>query len=177
MVHHNGKHGIILAEHCVDSVIRDNVVYANKHHGIVMYLGSDRNLIEGNESFGNAAQGININESNDNIIRHNKVYDNSESGVGITQTGRGNLVEGNELRGNEKDGIRLVSLAAESTVRGNTIGRNGRYGIYIDTEGEFDLADNIVFGSRAGLMVRGKESIDEDDNELFGNTEADVMHS
>ena len=30
-VHHNGKHGIILAEHCVDSVIRDNIVYANEH--------------------------------------------------------------------------------------------------------------------------------------------------
>jgi parallel beta-helix repeat protein len=177
VVHHNGKHGIILAEHCVDSVIRDNIVYANEHHGMVMYLGSDRNLIEGNESFGNAAQGININESNDNVIRHNKVYDNGESGVGITQTGRGNLVESNELRGNKKDGIRLVSLAAESTLRGNTIGRNGRYGIYIDTEGAFDLVDNIVFGSRAGLMVRGKESVDEGDNELFGNTEANVMHS
>jgi hypothetical protein len=33
----------------------------------------------------------------------------------------------------------------------------------------------VVFGSRAGLMVRGRESVDEDDNELFGNTEADVM--
>jgi parallel beta-helix repeat protein len=175
VVHHNGKHGIILAEHCVDSVIRDNIVYANKHHGIVMYLRSDRTLIEGNESFGNAAQGININESNDNTIRRNKVYDNGESGVGLTQTARANLVVDNELRGNKKDAIRLVSLAAESAVRDNTIGRNERYGIYVDTEGEFDLADNVVFGSRAGLMVRGRESVDEDDNELFGNTEADVM--
>jgi parallel beta-helix repeat protein len=176
VVHHNGKHGIILAEHCVDSVIRDNVVYANEHHGIVMYLGSDRNLIEGNDVFGNAAQGININESNDNVIRGNKVYDNTESGVGLTQTSRGNLVEGNELRRNKKDGIRLVSEAAETTVRDNTIGRNDRYGIYIDTTGGYDLAENVVFASRAGLMVRGEEPLDEGDNQLFGNTEADVKH-
>ncbi|MHA6629884.1 right-handed parallel beta-helix repeat-containing protein [Pseudonocardia sichuanensis] len=177
VVHHNGKHGIILAEHCTDSVVRDNVVYANQHHGIVMYLGSDRNLIEGNESFGNAAQGININESNENTIRGNQVYDNTESGVGLTQTSRQNLIEANHLRGNEKDGIRIVSLAAASTVRGNTIGGNGRYGIYVDTEGPFDLVDNVVFGSKAGLMVRGREEVDEDDNEWFGNTEDDILSS
>lgn len=177
VVHHNGKHGIILAEHCVDSVVRDNVVYANEHHGIVMYLGSDRNLIEGNESFGNAAQGININESNGNVIRANEVYDNGESGVGLTQTSRDNLVEGNQLRANGKDGVRLVSEASENTVRGNTIGRNDRYGVYIDTTGDYDLTDNVVFGSRAGLMVRGeKPAGEDDDNELFANDEADVMH-
>jgi parallel beta-helix repeat protein len=177
VVHHNGKHGIILAEHCTDSVIRDNIVYANKHHGIVMYLGSDRNLIEGNETFGNAALGININESNGNTIRDNDVYDNTESGIGIGQTSRQNLVEANQVRGNEKDGIRLVSLAAGSTLRANTIGGNGRYGIYIDTEGPSDLVDNVVFGSEAGLMVRGRESIDEGDNQWFGNTEDDIVFS
>jgi parallel beta-helix repeat protein len=173
-VHHNGKHGIILAEDCVDSVIRDNVVYANKHHGIVMYLHSDRNLIEGNESFDNAAQGININESNDNIIRSNKVYDNGESGVGVTQTARANLVEGNELRGNKKDGIRLVSEAAVTTVRDNTIGRNERYGVYIDTSGGYDVTGNTIFSNRIGVVVRGDE-VDEDDNTVFDNTQRDMM--
>jgi parallel beta-helix repeat protein len=175
VVHHNGKHGIILAEDCVDSVIRNNVVYANEHHGIVMYLGSDDNLIEGNESFRNAAQGININDSDGNTIRNNKVYDNNESGVGITQTGRGNVVEGNQLRGNKKDGIRLVSEAAETTVRDNTIGRNARYGIYIDTASAFDLAKNIIFSNRIGIMVRG-EAVDEGDNQVFDNTDGDLMN-
>jgi parallel beta-helix repeat protein len=174
VVHHNGKHGIILAEECVDSVIRDNIVYENKHHGIVAYLHSDRNVIEGNESFRNAAQGININESNDNTIRNNKVYDNGESGVGVTQTARANLVEGNELRGNEKDGIRLVSEAATTTVQGNTIGRNARYGIYIDTAGGYDVAGNTIFSNRIGVVVRGDE-VDEDDNKVFDNTQGDMM--
>ncbi|MFC5234661.1 right-handed parallel beta-helix repeat-containing protein [Pseudonocardia zijingensis] len=177
VVHHNGKHGIILAEDCVDSVIRDNVVYANKHHGIVMYQNSDRNLIEGNESFGNAAQGININESHENEIRANKVYDNAESGVGITQTSRSNVVADNQLRGNGKDGIRLVSEAAETTVRGNTIGRNERYGVYVDTVSGFELTGNTVFGSRVGLMIKGGDEADEGDNEVFGNEEADALSS
>lgn len=174
VVHDNGKHGIILAEECTDSVIRDNIVYNNKHHGIVMYQDSDHNIIEGNESFGNAAQGININDSNENTIRNNKVYDNNESGVGLAQTSRDNLVEGNQLRGNKKDGIRLVSETATTTVRANSIGRNGRYGIYIDTISGFDLTKNVVFGNRIGMVVRG-DPIDQGDNQVFDNTEGDMM--
>jgi hypothetical protein len=60
-------------------------------------------------------------------------------------------------------------------VRDNTIGRNARYGVYIDTVSGFDLADNIVFGSRIGVMVRG-EAVDEGDNQLFDNTEGNVMN-
>jgi parallel beta-helix repeat protein len=178
VVHDNGKHGIVLAEGCVDSVIRDNIVYANAHHGIVMYLGSDRNIIEGNESFGNAAQGININESNGNTIRNNKVYDNIESGVGISQTAADNVVEGNQLRGNQQDGIRLVSEATATTVRANLIGENARYGVYVDSAGWFDLSGNTVFGNRTGVMVRGVVGqVDEDDNRMFSNSEADTKTS
>ena len=177
VVHHNGKHGIILAEDCVDSVIRDNIVYANAHHGIVMYLGSDRNTIEGNETFGNAAQGININESNGNTIRNNKVYDNNESGVGISQTSEDNVVEGNEMRGNQQDGVRLVSEASKTTVQDNVIGENVRYGVYVDSEGDFDLNGNTIFGNRTGVMVKGATAQDEGDNQLFDNTEYDVKSS
>ncbi|HLU60321.1 MAG TPA: right-handed parallel beta-helix repeat-containing protein [Pseudonocardia sp.] len=173
-VHHNGKHGIILAEDCVDSVVRDNVVYANEHHGIVMYLRSDNNVIEGNETFDNAAQGININESNGNTIRGNKVYDNAESGITITQTGRDNVVADNEVRGNGKDGVRLVSESVGTAVRGNTIGRNERYGIYIDTEGAFDISKNTIFGNRIGITARGHE-LEEGDNEVFDNGQGAVL--
>jgi parallel beta-helix repeat protein len=175
VVHDNGKHGIILAEDCVDSVIRDNIVYRNKHHGVVLYLRSDRNVIEGNDSFANAAQGININESNDNIIRNNRVYDNKESGIGITQTSSNNLVENNDGRGNEKDGIRVVSEAAQTTIRANTFGENGRYGIYIDVDGDVDIAGNTIFGNRSGIMLKGSVVVPDGDNEIFGNMETDII--
>jgi parallel beta-helix repeat protein len=174
VVHDNGKHGIILAEDCVDSVIRDNIVYRNNHHGIVLYLRSDRNLIEGNDTFGNAAQGININESNDNTIRGNRVYDNTESGIGITQTSENNLVENNQSRANQQDGIRVVSEAAHTTLRANTLGENGRYGIYVDVDGGVDIADNTIFANRSGIMLKGSAIVPDGDNNIFGNEETDV---
>jgi parallel beta-helix repeat protein len=176
VVHDNGKHGIILAEDCVDSVIRDNVVYRNNHHGIVLYLNSDRNTVEGNDTFANAAQGININESNDNTIRGNRVYDNVESGIGITQTSQNNLVEDNQARGNQKDGIRVVSEAAQTTLRANTLGENGRYGVYVDVDGDVDIAGNTIFANRSGIMLKGSVAVPDGDNRIFNNAEDAIVN-
>jgi parallel beta-helix repeat protein len=176
VVHDNGKHGIILAEDCVDSVIRDNIVYRNNHHGIVLYLRSDRNTIEGNDSFGNAAQGININESHDNVIRDNMVYDNNESGIGVTQTSENNLVENNQTRGNVQDGVRVVSESARTTVRANTVGENGRYGVYVDIDGDVDIADNTIFANRSGIMLKGSAVVPDGTNSIFDNHEAEILN-
>jgi parallel beta-helix repeat protein len=175
VVHDNGKHGIIMAEDCVDSVIRDNIVYRNDHHGIVLYLRSDRNTIEGNDSFANAAQGININESHDNVIRGNRVYDNNESGIGITQTSSNNLVENNQSRGNQQDGVRVVSEAAQTTVRANTVGENGRYGVYVDVDGDVDIADNMIFANKSGIMLKGSAVVPDGTNEIFDNAEMPII--
>jgi parallel beta-helix repeat protein len=174
LVHDNGKHGIILAEDCTDSVIRDNVVYRNQHHGIVLYLHSDRNTIEGNESFDNVAQGININESSDNVIRDNRVYRNTESGVGIGQDARDNLVQGNEIRINQQDGIRLVTGSAGTRVRENLIGDNTRYGVYIDSD-DMDLTGNTIFGNRFAVSHTGSDPLPDDSNEFDDNREGDVQ--
>ena len=175
IVHDNGRHGIILAEDCVDSVIRDNIVYRNNHHGIVLYLRSDRNIVENNDTFANAAQGININESDDNVIRGNRVYDNTESGIGITQTSQNNLVENNQSRGNQQDGIRVVSEAGQTTIRANTLGENSRYGVYIDVDGDVEIAGNTIFANRAGIMLKGSVVAPSGDNEIFDNQEAAVV--
>jgi parallel beta-helix repeat protein len=171
VVHDNGKHGIILAEDCVDNVVRDNIVYRNDHHGIVLYLRSDRNTIEGNDTFANAAQGININESHDNAIRGNRVYDNVESGIGITQTSENNVVENNQSRGNGQDGIRIVSEAGHTTLRANTLGENGRYGVYVDINGPVDIAGNQIFANRSGIMLKSSAVVPGGDNTIFDNEE------
>ncbi|OLS96300.1 hypothetical protein BJF90_11045 [Pseudonocardia sp. CNS-004] len=175
IVHDNGKHGIILAEDCVDSVIRDNTVYRNNHHGIVLYLRSDRNTIEGNDSFANASQGININESNDNVIRNNRVYDNNESGIGITQTSENNAIESNQARGNQQDGVRIVSESARTVVRSNTVGENGRYGVYVDIDGDVDILDNTIFANRSGIMLKGSAVVPDGTNEIFNNQQAAIV--
>ncbi|MGH3565552.1 MAG: right-handed parallel beta-helix repeat-containing protein [Pseudonocardia sp.] len=174
LVHHNGKHGIVLAEDCTDSVIRDNIVHSNGHHGIVLYLRSDRNLVEQNESFRNIAQGININESSDNVVRANRVHDNVESGIGVGQTAQDNLVERNEIRDNQQDGVRLFGEATQTDVRDNVIGENVRYGVYIDSDGTFNLVGNAIFGSRAGVLLKGAAAIPEGENDIYDNREGDV---
>jgi parallel beta-helix repeat protein len=174
VVHDNGKHGIILAEDCVNSVISDNIVYRNQHHGIVLYLRSDKNTIENNETFDNLAQGININESSNNVVRSNRVYNNTESGVGIGQNATDNLVEKNEIRGNEQDGVRLVSATSKADVRDNVIGENSRYGVYIDAQGPFTLSGNTIYGSRAGVALNGTSPMPPGDNRIYDNTEVDV---
>jgi parallel beta-helix repeat protein len=175
VVHDNGKHGIILAEDCTDSVIRDNIVYRNAHHGIVLYLRSDRNTIEDNDAFANAAQGINVNESNDNVVRNNRVYDNNESGISVTQTSNNNLVENNQSRGNQQDGLRVVSESAQTTVRGNMVGENGRYGVYVDIDGDVDIADNTIFDNRSGIMLKGSAVVPDGTNDIFANHEAAII--
>jgi parallel beta-helix repeat protein len=175
VVHGNGKHGIVLAEDCVGNVVRDNVVHGNDHHGIVLYLRSDRNLVEGNEVFANTAQGINVNESSGNTVRGNRVYDNQESGIGVGQTSEGNVVEHNDVRFNRQDGVRLVSEATRTTVRDNVIGGNHRYGVYVDSDGPFDMVGNTVYGSRTGVMLRSASTEPDGDNRYFHNAEADVV--
>lgn len=175
VVHDNGKHGIILAEDCVDSVITDNVVYANGQHGIVLYLRSDRNVVERNESFRNAAQGINVNEAAANAVRDNRVYDNGESGIGIGQEAAGNTVEGNDVRANQQDGIRLVTRSSNTTVRGNIIGENTRYGVYVDVTNPYTLTGNTIYRSRYGVSASGTVVAPaEQQNTMFGNTEGNV---
>jgi parallel beta-helix repeat protein len=176
VVHDNGKHGIILAEDCVDSVIRDNVVYRNQHHGIVLYLHSDRNLIEDNETFNNAAQGININEASNNTIKSNRVYDNTESGIGIGQTAKDNVVQDNDVRGNQQDGLRLVSEASQTDVRGNVIGENVRYGVYVDSDGPFAMAGNTIWANRTGVMLKGNTTDPSSGNSIFSNKEMDFKN-
>src|SRR5690606_22632783 len=140
--------------------------------GIVLYLRSDRNTIEGNDTFLNASQGMNINESTDNVIRNNRVYDNNEAGIGITQTSEHNAIEGNQSRGNQQDGVRVVSESARTTVRANTVGENGRYGVYVDVDGAVDIAENTIFSNRSGIMLKGAADVPDGDNAIFGNEQA-----
>ena len=174
VVHDNGKHGIILAEDCVDSVVADNVVYANQQHGIVLFLRSDRNVVERNDSFRNAAKGIDVNESARNVVRENRVYDNAESGITVGQDARDTAVEHNVVRRNQQDGVRVVSQAERTAVRDNVIGDNVRYGIYVDVGEPVEMRGNTIFRSRYGIAVAGGTAALASGNTLFANTEGEV---
>lgn len=175
-VHDNGKHGIILAEKCVNSVISGNMVYRNQHHGIVLYQNSDNNTVENNDSFGNASQGVNINESKNNTVVNNRIYDNLESGIGVADTGQDNTLRQNDIRGNKVDGIRLVTAATTTSVLSNVIGQNGRYGVYVDSDGPFTLTDNTIYSNKTGVQMKGTANPTTSGNSIFDNEDADIRN-
>ena len=139
-------------------------------------LPSGSNLVEGNEAFANAAQGINVNEASNNTVKANRVYDNTESGIGIGQTAKDNVVQNNDVRGNQQDGLRLVSEASQTDVRDNVIGENVRYGVYVDSDGPFAMAGNTIWKNRTGVMLKGTPTDPSSGNNIFSNTEMDVKN-
>src|SRR5699024_315089 len=69
--------------------------------------GTGATLIEGNSSFGNREDGIEIIQNNtDNQIINNKIYDNNKDGIKIDETTNENVtILGNEIKGNLGKGI------------------------------------------------------------------------
>lgn len=74
------------------------------------------------DSFDNAAQGININESSENVVHGTQVYGNNESGIDVGQSARDTVLDGNNVRANKEDGVRLVTAAEQSVASKNMVG-------------------------------------------------------
>lgn len=174
--HHNGKHGIILAEKCSDSIIRNNVVYSNALHGIVLYEGSDDNVVENNVVYSNQGQGINVNNAHKNTLHNNTVYGNGQSGIGVGQDAKGNLILGNTTRDNNEDGIYIYNDAEENELRDNVVTNNKRYGIYIKSRNNTIVRGNEVSGSEVGvfLNVDRPPEVSQEENHIYNNRQSDI---
>jgi hypothetical protein len=69
----------------------------------------------------------------------------------------------------------VVSEAAQTTLRANTLGENSRYGVYVDVDGEVDIAGNTIFANRSGIMLKGSAAAPDGTNEIFDNHEAEIV--
>jgi len=145
----NYDHGIYVSA-ADDTIIRDNLIYANADRGIQLYADAQRTQITGNVIDGNG-QGVIFggNEesaSSDNVVERNvitnsKLRDNVESSWGGA-IGTGNVVRNNCIGGgvyDEGDGGILAGAAAK---RG------------------FSTADNIIEAPRYANPAAGDFSID-----------------
>jgi parallel beta-helix repeat protein len=72
--------------------------------------------------------------------------------------------------------VRVVSESARSTVRANTVGENGRYGVYVDIDGDVDIADNTIFANRSGIMLKGSAVVPDGTNSIFDNQQAAILN-
>jgi parallel beta-helix repeat protein len=167
-VHDNGKHGIILAEDCTDTIIRDNITYNNLQHGIVLYQ-SNNNQIMGNTSYGNVEQGINLNDSSGNMVQHNLVYDNADAGIGVGQKSHDNTVSENETRRNRKDGIVLYGDTLHTAIYSNTVRDNPRAGIYVKDALDTQIERNVIANNGAGVLLQAASAGATQSNTFSGN--------
>ena len=183
----NGYDGI--AGETSQSAITNNVIHDNLNIpgsagvGILLWGGSNKNAIQGNEIFNNDRQGIFLGFSggykcddiisNDNLISHNTIYDNglyreangpdeSEYGIQLLNAD-GSIIEHNEIFGhNDWDfghGIYLVASDGNG-IFDNDIHDNN-YGVSVDL-GSADnyLAGNIIHDHAVnGLTILDEGSV------------------
>lgn len=142
----------------------------------MIYQRSNGNLVERNIAYGNALQGINLNDSAESTIRDNSSYDNGEAGIGVGQSAADNLLAGNTVRDNRKDGISLYSDATRNTVRENVVSGNARSGISVKSAGNVIGDGNRIFRNAVGISVSvtPPPQISLQTNQIYDNREDDV---
>ncbi|MBI2051643.1 right-handed parallel beta-helix repeat-containing protein, partial [Candidatus Roizmanbacteria bacterium] len=142
-------------------IIRNNISYNNKGHGLMLHEQSDRNTIEGNKFYGNA-DGIFINDSHYNAIARNQIYANA-NGVRANKNSRENLVEKNRIYDNAGIGMYLYGNADKNVIKENLIARN-RYGVYVKSN-DNQFTGNTVSHNKVGFYLLAKGS----GNKIVGN--------
>lgn len=134
----NVVYGVDLHDDSGNSVIARNVVIGTRHkHGIIFSRDVHAGRITGNITAGNGGSGIMLDRSSDDteIVRNISLANNGD-GIAVFESNR-NRVDGNLLFTNSNNGVH-VRNSIDVSIRGNTIDRNGHYGIEAATR---DLDD------------------------------------
>jgi parallel beta-helix repeat protein len=138
----NGGTGIALLG-AYDNYVDGNRVWDNGIAGINLSGSADRNRVERNTVFHNAADapqprpysgGITVDEGDENQLVGNRVFDNGgQGGVVIRAMGGGSVVTSNHVRSNTGHGIFHATSFGEreSVIAGNHSMRNGGDGIHV----------------------------------------------
>jgi parallel beta-helix repeat protein len=122
----NGGAGILLGG--ARNTVRGNDVSGNGFTGIEL-PGSDDNVIILNSLAGNGWGLLLYSGSERNLIRDNDVGWNDSTGISIEDGSDWNFVEGNTAANNDSTGFHIS--ASHNTLLGNTAMHNGEYGFRI----------------------------------------------
>jgi parallel beta-helix repeat protein len=145
-------HTGIFLESATENLLRDNLVVRSDHHGIFLYLGSDRNLLIGNETVGNGGSGIHVQSSSENVLKRNSSIGN-EYGLQVASGANANELRSNVAKGNGEYGLYVQDGADGNVVKGNGIAGNGGDGIKLT-----DSLDNSLYGNR--VTGNGGQGVD-----------------
>ena len=128
-------------------------------HGI--YISSSDNIVEGCSIHDNMGWGVHLYTGseagvNNNIIRDNNIYDNGRSGSRgngiLLSSGSGNQAYNNDLWGNI-GGIAVDYGASNTSVGGNTIHTNDRFGIFIGAASHNTLIESNDIYDNTGPAI------------------------
>jgi len=176
VVRRAGSTGIHLAYNARRCVISGNIVtgtvadgsgLGNEGQGIKAYAGFRDLIITGNQVSSNATDGIALEgggESADFVISNNISAENRRDGIRIfagkitlekSHDISGGTISGNSCRYNRESGIRLGSdhpaaKAVSTSVSGNSLHHNGRWGIHADATTGLSIGQNTHDANGSG---------------------------
>ncbi|MBM4032924.1 MAG: tetratricopeptide repeat protein [Planctomycetes bacterium] len=153
LVLNNGSDGIRLADK-TKGTIEANRIVGNAGHGIALDNFASP-TIQGNELARNQGCGIRLNRFSQPDIQGNIIRDNRATGIRCSldsaSTIAGNLIEGNRDHP-------IILEKSDGTIKGNTIVRNGPYGLNCKQSASPQIEDNWIEGNGGCGILCGEAS-------------------
>lgn len=150
VAHGNGLDGFV-ADHCIDTVFRNNLAYGNDRHGFNVVTTSNDLLLKDNISRDNGSAGIAVQRGSEEIATPHNI-----------------LIQGGLIEGNAKEGV-LLWLTENVRVTGLDIRDSGTYGIRIRGASDVTVEGNNITGSSAaGADIYPDIQVADFDDLMFG---------
>ncbi|MCK5258891.1 MAG: right-handed parallel beta-helix repeat-containing protein, partial [Thermoplasmatales archaeon] len=151
-----------------NNIIRNITASGNKENGILIYKGSNNNMVSEN-TVSNSKYGIHLESSSDNKIIDN-VLTNNDDGIHIVSSFN-NIIEENAPSNNNYYGIHL-RFSNNNGITENEV-TNSIVGIYLWNSNENVVKDNIVSSnSLHGMDIRNSISNTIYNNRLLNSKNA-----
>ena len=165
----NNEVGIYITYSDNNQII-NNIAENNAYIGILgMY--NDNNEIVGNQVYNNRGAGIYLVDCHNNLIKENTV--SHPGGRGIQIRGNYNVVDSNIVSWSY---IGVELQGSYNTLSNNIISGSFRYGIQILIGNNYQIINNKVFSSGAGLYMYGLHGTIIISNEFYWNGVSIILH-
>ena len=132
-----------------DSLVWNNVVFANTYAGILLTYGATRNVVKQNLAYDNRssdprrAPGIRLWNAPNNTVTGNISYGNEGSGIELYTGSEGALVSNNSVYGNGNHGIDVFKSTGTG-ILANTVHDNTTAGINIQGSSRRSTIENNI---------------------------------
>lgn len=144
-----------------------------KFGGIGIYLsGSTTGLLKGNQIYGNAAHGIEVDDHSQVTLDLNYIYNNGLSGIVFFDDSLG-ILNRNSVEQNGRHGI-SVNENAQAEVTKNSCLENAQAGIQTTGTASAEIFDNTLANGKYGVVLKDQSEARLENNGIFGNSQVGI---